>query len=228
MESGRVRSRTVKGARTFTAIQDAAVELIYEHGFEKMTSQMLARKAGIEKATLYHHIVSKEDLLFQILKRGTSEGVARSLLAEREDRPDRQLRLFIQLSIRTGLKRRKETVIATSELRSLAPQHRRILRALQRSHSDILRGIIERGMADGTFKVADSRIATAAIQQMLTGISTWYQPEGRLTEEELIRIYTDLVLGMVGMSAPAAGNSAAPELPPQTISNVRTATKQRI
>src|SRR5579885_922661 len=218
MESGRVRSRTVKGARTFTAIQDAAVELIYEHGFEKMTSQMLARKAGIEKATLYHHIVSKEDLLFQILKRGTAEGVARSLLAERAERPEKQLRLFVQLSIRTGLKRRKETVIATSELRSLAPQHRRILRALQRSHSDILRRIIERGMADGTFKVADSRITTAAIQQMLIGISTWYQPEGRLTEEELIRIYTELVLRTVGM-APATVKSAT-EPPPQAIGNV--------
>jgi AcrR family transcriptional regulator len=206
------RPWTTRGARTFNAIQDAAVELIYEHGFEKMTNQMLARKVRIKKATLYHHISSKEDLLFQILKRATSLGITQSLQAEMGDTPSEQLRLFVELSLPAGLKRKKEAFIATSELRSLTPEHRRTLLGLQRSHSDILRRIIERGMAARTFKVLDSHITTAAIQQMLIGTYSWYKPEGRLTEKELISIYTALAYRAVGISVADLGNAAGNRL----------------
>jgi AcrR family transcriptional regulator len=194
--------RTARGARTLNAIQDAAVELIYQHGFENMTNQMLAAKVRIKKATLYHHISSKEDLLFDILKRATNEGIAVSMRAERASKPQEQFRLFIELSLRNGLKRKKEAFIATSELRSLAPVHRRTLLRLQHSHSDILRRIIEKGIGAGSFEVVDSQVTTAAIQQMLIGTYSWYSPGGRLTEKELISLYTALALRMVG--APTA------------------------
>jgi AcrR family transcriptional regulator len=200
--------RTARGTKTFSAIQDAAVELIYEHGFEKMTNQMLARKVRIKKATLYHHISSKEDLLFQILKRATIDGITQSLQAEMADTPEEQLRLFAELSLRSGLKRKKETFIATSELRSLTPEHRRTLLGLQRSHSDILRRIVEKGIAAGTFELLDSHITTAAIQQMLIGTYSWYKPAGRLTEGELIAVYTALACRVVGMSLVGLGDSA--------------------
>jgi len=201
------RRRTARGARTFNAIQDAAVDLIYEHGFENMTNEMLARRVRIRKATLYHYISSKENLLFQILKRATNEGITQSLQAELGNTPEEQLRLFVELSLRCGLKRKKETFIATSELRSLTPEHRRILLELQRSHSGILRRIIKRGMETGVFEVPDSRITTAAIQQMLIGTYSWYNPEGRLTEREFTSIYAALALRMVGMPAAQAGRT---------------------
>ena len=173
-----------------------------------MTNQMLARKVRIKKATLYHHISSKEDLLFQILKRATSEGIREAIQAEIPKKPEEQLRRFVELSLPSGLKRKKEAFIATSELRSLTPEHRRILLGLQRSHSDILRRITERGMAAGTFEVLDSHISTAAIQQMLIGTYSWYKPEGRLTEKELIAIYTALAFRVVGISKADIGDSA--------------------
>jgi AcrR family transcriptional regulator len=202
------RPRTARGAKTFNAIQDAAVELIYEHGFEKMTNQMLARKVRIKKATLYHHISSKEDLLFQILKRATSEGIREAIQAEIPKKPEEQLKRFVELSLPSGLKRKREAFIANSELRSLSPEHRRIHLGLQRSHSDILRRILERGMAAGTFEVLDSHISTAAIQQMLIGTYSWYKPEGRLTEKELISIYTALAFRVVGISIADIRDSA--------------------
>jgi AcrR family transcriptional regulator len=200
--------RTARGVKTYNAIQDAAVELIYEHGFEKMTNQMLARKVRIKKATLYHHISSKEDLLFQILKRATSEGIAQSMAAEKADTPEEQLRRFIEISLKTGLKRKKEAFIATSELRSLSPEHRRILLGLQRTHSDILRKIIEGGTRERVFDIVDSHVTTAAIQQMLIGTYSWFNPRGRLSENELVYTYTALALRMLGIDARSNGKSA--------------------
>jgi AcrR family transcriptional regulator len=219
-----MRPRTARGAKTFNAIQDAAVELIYEHGFEKMTNLMLARKVRIRKATLYHHISSKEDLLFQILKRATSESIREAVQAEIPKRPEDQLRRFVELSLPSGLKRKKEAFIATSELRSLTPEHRRILLGLQRSHSDILRRIIERGMAAGTFEVLDSHITTAAIQQMLIGTYSWYKPEGRLTEKELISIYTALAFRVVGISVADTGAAAENKLLANAAAEARRTT----
>lgn len=215
------RKQTERGAKTFNAIQDAALDLIYEYGFEKMTNQMLARRVRIKKATLYHHISSKEDLLFQILKRATSEGISQSMRAEMAETPEEQFWTFIDLSLRNGLKRKKEAFIATSELRSLSAEHRRTLLGLQRSHSDILRRIIERGMASGNFEVLDSHVTTAAIQQMLIGTYSWYKPAGRLTEKELISVYTGLAFRMVGVSMADLGNSVETTLVPSVGAGTR-------
>ncbi|HEY2106040.1 MAG TPA: hypothetical protein VGH29_09665, partial [Candidatus Binataceae bacterium] len=98
------------------------------------------------------------------------------------------------------------------ELRSLTSEHRRILSGLQRSYSDILRRIIERGMAIGTFEVLDSRLTTIAIQQMLIGTFSWYKPGERLTESDLIATCTILALRMLGVSMVHSGVRSKPGL----------------
>jgi tetracycline repressor-like protein len=60
-----------------------------------------------------------------------------------------------------------------------------------------VRSIVDDGVADGSFKVADSEIATFALVQMLTAVTRWYRPQGRLTLDDLVEIYTDLSFGML-------------------------------
>lgn len=60
-------------------IQDVALELFSEHGYEKTSLREIAEKLGVTKAALYYHFKTKEDIvisLFQDLARPIDELIA--------------------------------------------------------------------------------------------------------------------------------------------------------
>jgi AcrR family transcriptional regulator len=205
-----MRKPGANGEETFRAIRNCAIDLIYRHGFEAMSNQMLARSVGIEKGTLYYHIKSKEDLLFRILLDSTAEAYAQYEGLEEIQDPKEQIREFVCVFLKDTVKRGKETFIATSELRSLTPAHRRTITALQRKTVHLLMNLLERGVATGDFQVDDARVTTFAIGQLLLGVSTWYDPKGRLAPARLTEIYTRLVFGL--LRAPAEPNRQAVDM----------------
>jgi len=75
--------------------------------------------------------------------------------------------------------------------------------------------VIDRGIEVGKFRVEDSEIATFALLQMLTAVIRWYRPQGRLTIDQLVEIYTDLSFGMLR----ADGGPNAPQTAISTPSN---------
>ena len=48
------------------AIRDAGLRLIYRHGYEVMSLRQLAREVGIQAGSLYNHISTKQQLLFEL------------------------------------------------------------------------------------------------------------------------------------------------------------------
>src|SRR5262245_18247616 len=101
----------------------AAARLFREKGYAASTTRDLALEQGILKASLYHHIRSKEDLLYAIslesLRRIT-EAVADVAAG---DGPDR-LRATIETHIETALRDRDLHTTMLVELRSLSPERR--------------------------------------------------------------------------------------------------------
>lgn len=57
--------RQVRSEATRRAILDAAVSLIREKGFDKLTVRDLCAAAGVTTGAFYHHFSSKEDLISQ-------------------------------------------------------------------------------------------------------------------------------------------------------------------
>lgn len=53
--------------------------------------------------------------------------------------------------------------------------------------------ILRDGVAEGVFAPADIRIATMAVIAMLTGVTTWYRPAGRLSVDEVEGLYWEMV-----------------------------------
>lgn len=68
-------------AEQFAAMQDAsreeilraALELFAEHGFDKTSVQMIAKKAGISQGLTYNYFAGKDDLLRTIFERGMAD-----------------------------------------------------------------------------------------------------------------------------------------------------------
>ena len=49
----------------------------------------------------------------------------------------------------------------------------------------------------GDFPGTDRRIAAKGIIAMLTGVCTWFKPEGRLSIDQIVPLYIDLVMNGV-------------------------------
>lgn len=184
---------------TEQAIHAAGVELIATHGYEAMTLRMLAEKVGIKAASLYNYFSNKQELLAIVLK-----AVMRDLLMEFTEKVDlkpatlQRFEAMVGVHLHFHTERSKEVFIGNMELRSLDEENYRMVTRLRAEYERRVRQIIEEGVEEGIFDVSDCNLTTKALISMLTGICSWYQPDGRLGLEELERQYVELSLRIVG------------------------------
>ena len=61
--------------------------------------------------------------------------------------------------------------------------------------------ILRAGRAAGAFAPGDVRLTARALIAMLSGVCTWYRPDGRLGVKALVRQYSRMAFGLVGASA---------------------------
>lgn len=190
------RTTGSSGARTAEAIRRVGLRLIYRHGFEAMSLRQLAADVGIQAASLYNHIATKQQLLFDLIHGHMTALIGQSDAALAAAGPDAlaRLRAFVGHHIAYHLQKKQEVFVANFELRALTPPNYAAIVQMRREYEGRLIALLEAALAEGAIRVADSHVAAYAILAMLTGACTWYKPGGRLTKAQLVALHTDLVL----------------------------------
>lgn len=190
-------SRTAgsSGKKTQAAIREAGLDLIYAQGFDAMSLRQLAARVGLQPGSLYNHIATKQDLLYDLIHNHMVTLLERvDVELDGLEHPLDRLKAFIAFHLTYHIERKREVFIGSAELRSLEPRNRKKIVALRRAYEDRLSDILEAGSARKLFKIDDVSVSAYAILAMLTGICTWYDPKGRVGREQLIDIHTRLVL----------------------------------
>lgn len=183
------------GPKTQQAIRAAGLKLLHRHGYEGMSLRQLAAEIGLQQGSLYNHIRTKQDLLVDLL-RGHMLDLLQALdleLAEITE-PVVRLRAFIAFHLHYHMTRQAEVFVINFELRSLEAENYAEIIALRQRYEKVLAEILAAGMRNKTLRRADIQIVTYALLAMLTGICTWYRPDGRLSEAEIVSIHTELAL----------------------------------
>jgi AcrR family transcriptional regulator len=202
-------SRTAgsSGPKTVAAIRKAGLQLIYEHGYEGMSLRQLAAEVGIQQGSLYNHIRTKQELLFDLITVHMND-LLRELdeaLSQGGSAVDR-LKAFVHFHVGYHVNRKQEVFICYSELRSLEPENFAVISDMRRVYEVKLAGILEAGVTEGSFMPMDMKVAAYGILSMLSGICTWFSPGGRLTKAEVADLFTVMVLNSV--MQPDAANAA--------------------
>ena len=193
------------GPKTLEAIRKAGLRLIFEQGYAAMSLRDLAAEVGIQVGSLYNHISTKQELLFDLVQDHVNELLRQLDLAlEGKIGPEEKLRSFVAFHVTYHMSRKREVFIANSELRSLEPKNYDAIVTLRGAYEARLARILSEGVADGVFEVVDVRVATFAILALLTGICSWYRPGGRLTKEAIVAAHEKLVLSSVAPQAARA------------------------
>jgi AcrR family transcriptional regulator len=197
------RRRRSVGENTADEIRQVALDLFYKRGFQATTLRHIASRVGIQVGSLYNHITSKGDLLFDIM-----ETVMLDLLEDQRQvaqTPDvvERMRLLVYRHVKFHGQRAQEVFIGNSELRSLNRTQRTRIVGLRHEYEQMFQNELEDGIRQGKFLSVDVQITAYGIIAMTTWVSAWYSARGRLSLEEIAEIYTAMVLR--GIWNPAAG-----------------------
>jgi AcrR family transcriptional regulator len=185
-------------------IRAEALRLFAERGYAAVSMREIARAVGVQVGALYNYIPDKQALLFSLLE-GHMHDLAAALAARpRAEDPMARLRDFVHFHIGWHLERPQAVFIAYMELRNLSPENFAVIERLRREYETGLEAILREGSARGAFAVPDSKLATLAIIAMLTGVTTWYRPGGRLPLDAVQDRYWELTRQMV-TAPPARG-----------------------
>ena len=210
MVSARRTAATKRGARTAEEIRSVALDLFYKRGFQATTLRDIAARVGIQVGSLYNHINSKGDLLFEIM-----ETVMLDLLDDQRQvasTPDmvERMRLLVYHHVKFHGEHAKEVFVGNSELRSLDGAQRKRLIALRHEYEQMFRSELEGGIRQGKFLHVDVPVTTFGILAMTTSVSAWYASGGRLSLGEVADIYAAFVLRGIGHPGNGQKNGHVP------------------
>lgn len=179
-------------------IRAAALSLFARNGYAAVSMRQIAKEVGVQAGALYNYTPDKQSLLFRLMKAHLDELLEAWEGRKSHETPQKQLQAFTEFHIGFHLERPDEVFIAYMELRNLTPENFAVIERLRRAYENELEAILRNGVADGSFDIPDTRIATLAVIAMLTGVNTWYRPDGRLTGEQVAETYWQMVGKTVG------------------------------
>jgi len=189
-------------------IKAVSINLFFKKGYFATSISDIAKGSGIQKASIYYHYASKEELLFHILESTMLELTAfLKKCLERTEDIENQMRAAIRGHVRFHLERQKENFIANSELRGLSAEHYRAIVNIRDEYELIFQDLIHKGAEEGVFKEADVKILSYAILTLCTAGASWYKPGGRLKVDEISDIYENFIISGLkqgSLDAPAS------------------------
>src|SRR6476646_2120443 len=71
----RVQPRGTRNEKRWAAVIDAAEQVFLERGYQAASLKEIANRVGMLKGSLYYYIDTKEDLLFEIVRRAHQSGL---------------------------------------------------------------------------------------------------------------------------------------------------------
>jgi TetR/AcrR family transcriptional regulator, cholesterol catabolism regulator len=176
-------------------IYEVAERLFSERGYHATTIREIARELRIEGGSLYSHISGKQDLLYEIVLRGSDQflGAAREVIAA--GGPARaQLRNLMRRHLEIMAASTARAVVHFHEWRHLEPDRQAIIRARRDEYEGYVRQIIGVGVSGGEFAADDERLIGLQVLSLLNWTYQWYAPGGTWNAHDLADHFYNLVM----------------------------------
>lgn len=175
---------------------EAAATLFGQKGYAATSTRELAAALGIQSASLYHHIGSKDDLLFRVCTNSIErirESTERAIASEKE--PLALIRAVIEAHVRTSLADQAAHATMLSELRSLGTERRVEVVALRDEYEALVRETVAGAQAAGIVRRdVTARNLTLALLSLLNWSIFWFRPDGELTPTDLSDLLASVFL----------------------------------
>lgn len=173
-----------------------AAELFREKGYAASSMRDLAQKLGIEAASLYSHIKSKEEILQSLCFDMATEFRKSLDEVERQKGPaSEKLRRGIVGHIQVMAKDLTASAVFMNEHRHLSQPFLREFLLLRINYINRFKDIIEEGIISGEFKDSiDKKLAVMTLFSSLNWMPQWYDPHSNIVPIDLGQKLADMLV----------------------------------
>jgi AcrR family transcriptional regulator len=165
---------TPEGRARNAEIYRTAAELMVNKGFGGTSIGDIAQAVGMTKSGLYHHITSKQDMLYKIMTYGMDEVEAVVVEPTRSiDDPEERLQEFIRLHVRGLITHGVAISVLMWEVNHLETTERTEINNRKKAYHHYLQTTLEELDAKGRLQKQNIEITTQHIMSTLRGIARW-------------------------------------------------------
>jgi AcrR family transcriptional regulator len=189
---------------------DTAAGMFWTKSYAATTTREIASALQIQQASLYYHIASKEDLLYQLCLSSVRQFLADTPAALNGSAdPRERVRVLIHSHVHTLLKHQKRNATMLTELRSLSSRHRAEVVELREQYAHLVRSELESAQRAGVLRGdVSAKYLCLALLNMLNWSALWFREDQSLSVDALAGLFTGIFLR--GVAAP----SERRQLPP--------------
>jgi AcrR family transcriptional regulator len=186
---------TVNLSRKEQVIRSAA-ELFKEKGYAASSMRDLAQKLGIEAASLYSHIKSKEEILQTLCFDLAAEFRTSLNAVEKQDVPaSKKLTLGIIGHVNVMAKDLTSAAVFMNEHRHLSQPFLRDFLLLRINYINRFKKIIEEGVQNSEFKKdIDTKLSVMTLFSSLNWMPMCYSPDGSIEPTQLGQQLADMLV----------------------------------
>ncbi|HET8859120.1 TetR/AcrR family transcriptional regulator [Marivirga sp.] len=176
-------------------IIEKATHLFQKQGYAATSMRDLAGYIGIEAASLYSHIKSKEEILQTICFQMANDFFESLEKIELEEMSaDEKLKKAVVSHIKVLTKDRAASAVFFSEWRHLSEAYLKDFLTMRNNYENKFVQILIDGHKEGIFKKMDAKFTVLALLSSINWMPSWYKPEGKLSPEDIAENVTDVFI----------------------------------
>jgi TetR/AcrR family transcriptional regulator, cholesterol catabolism regulator len=180
-----------------------AARLFAQKGYHGTSIGDIAEAMGVQKGSLYAHIASKEDLLYETMREGADAFHAALDAIPEDTQAVEKIRLALRGHLRVVAEQLDVATVFVQEWRYLEGARRDEIVAERRRYEQRIRELFREGRELSELRAdLDETAAALLLLSAANWAYAWLQP-GRDTDEIADRFFALLVHGMRGYSTPA-------------------------
>ncbi len=174
-------------------ILDAAAQVFRQKGFHGSSMSDIAAAVNLQKASLYHHVSSKQEILLALLDRALGLLTERIGAVANQDAPaDQKLRQMIKVYLQSLAENPDLSSVLLFEHRSLDKKsHTRHIPNRDRFER-LWRDVVNQGVSAKIFACPDVGLAVRGLMGIMNWTLTWYRLDGPMPIEKIADQYADL------------------------------------
>lgn len=187
----------------------AAVKLWARDGYHATSVAELCEATGLGKGALYHHIGSKEEVLYEIHNRFVDPmlELGADVLASQATAREKLRRIGDELLALIARYQDYVTVFYR-EVNSLSGDRLDEVRTKRREFEGMVDKVIAEGVASGEFHELPVHLTTLAFLGMYNYTYAWYNPNGRMQTDEIARYFGRIFLDGLSSQHPPASQTS--------------------
>lgn len=176
-------------------ILEAAAQVFRQKGFHGASMNDIADAVHLQKASLYHHVSSKQEILLDLLDQALHMLLERISNISTQSLPaDKKLRLMMQEYLQILAENIDLATVLLFEHRALdRRQHARHVPNRDRFEA-LWRDVLAEGVEEKLFRCDDISLTVRALLGLMNWTITWYNPGGGKSVRQIADDYSNLLL----------------------------------